>query len=407
MHFYTARQPILNIKKQVIAYELLFRDSQKNCFPEHVPSSVATAKLLVNSYLDMDIDEMTLGKPALINFPSSVLKEHLVHIPPYKNIIVEVMETVEPNDENYAIVRRLFKLGYVLTLDDFVYSPAWDRFLPFFKIIKIDIIATPLETVFELLPVLKRFDARLLAEKVETQEEFLLARGLGFDYFQGYFFYKPEMVQGNEIESSSATLISIHNEVMKTDVCFDKLERYFTQDVNMSYKLLRFVNSNYFERISEITSIKQAMIFLGENQLRKLISLIMMAGLNPSKPSVLVQNTMVRARLCEIIAKLMGLSTEIDAAFLTGLFSTLDAILDKSMDKVLHSLPLAPEINNALLHDTGNLAHCLQFSKAYMQGDWERVNEFVKQYRIDADTLTIECNKVFLWLSNYQDTMGK
>jgi EAL and modified HD-GYP domain-containing signal transduction protein len=404
MHFYTARQPILNRTKQVIAYELLFRDSQNNSFPVDVPSHVATAKLLINSYLNMDIEDMTQGKPALINFPSRMLKEHLVHMVPYKQIIVEVLETVEPNDENFAILHKLFKLGYYLALDDFVYSPAWDRFLPFFKLIKIDIIATPIETIIDLLPILKSLDAKLLAEKVETQEEFLLAKGLGFDYFQGYFFYKPEILIGNEIESYHPALMSIYREVMKAEFSFGKLENYFAQDMDLTYKLLRFVNSGYFQHGQKITSIKQAMVLLGESQLRKLISLIMMAEINPGKPPILIQNTMVRARLCEVMARLMGLDDVIDAAFLTGLFSTLDAILNKPMAKVLSSLPLAPEINNALLHGTGDLALCLSFALAYMEGDWDRVNEFVMQYKINTDTLTIKCNQVYLWLSNYQNS---
>jgi c-di-GMP phosphodiesterase len=402
MHFYTARQPILNRRLKVVAFELLFRDSRKNCFPEDVPDKVATAKLLVNSYLSMDIEDMTDGKPALINFPSSILKEHFVHILPYKNLVIEVLETVEPNDENFAILKQLFDSGYHLALDDFIYSPAWDRFLPFFKLIKIDIVATPLGTVAHILPKLRQRKTRLLAEKVETQEDFLQAKALGFDYFQGYFFYKPEIVKGNEIELSQPFLMSIYTEVMKPSFSYRKLEAYFTQDMDLSYKLLRFVNSSYFSHVKDITSLKQAMIFLGENQLRKFVCLIVTAQLNPDKPPILVQNTMLRARLCEVIAKVMKLNKQSDAAFLTGLFSTLDAILNKPMEKVLHSLPLAPEINNALLYQQGELAQCLALSIAYMQGDWDYVNEFVSRHRINADELTRRCNQVYLWLSEYQ-----
>ncbi|ABE53634.1 signal transduction protein [Shewanella denitrificans OS217] len=402
MHFYTARQPILNRRQRVVAYELLFRDSYKNCFPVDVPDKVATAKLLVNSFLSMDIEDMTDGKPALINFPTSLLKEHLVHILPYKNLVIEVLETVEPNDDNFAILKQLFDSGYHLALDDFIYSPAWDRFLPLFKLIKIDIVATPLDTIAHILPKLKQKKTRLLAEKVETQADFLHAKALGFDYFQGYFFYKPEIVKGNEVELSQPFLMSIYTEVMKPSFSYRKLEAYFTQDMDLSYKLLRFVNSSYFSHVKDIISLKQAMIFLGENQLRKFVCLIVMAQLNPDKPQILIQNTMLRARLCEVIAKVMKLNKLADAAFLTGLFSTLDAILDKPMEKVLHSLPLAPEINNALLHQQGELAECLALAIAYMQGNWEFVSEFVSRNHINAGELTRRCNQVYLWLSEYQ-----
>ncbi|MBB1270255.1 EAL and HDOD domain-containing protein [Shewanella sp. SR44-3] len=402
MHFYTARQPILNRKQRVVAFELLFRDSHNNCFPVDVPDNVATAKILINSYMSMDIEDMTEGKPALINFPSSLLKEYLVHILPYKNMVVEVLETVEPNDENFAILRQLFHQGYYLALDDFIYSPAWDRFLPFFKLIKIDIIATPLVKIAHLLPLFRRYKAKLLAEKVETMADFLQAKELGFDYFQGYFFYKPEIVIGNEIESSQPFLMSIYSEVMRPNFSYQKLETYFTQDMDLTYKLLRFVNSSYFEHVQDISSIKQAMIFLGEDQLRKFVSLIVIAELNPNKPPVLIQNTMIRARLCEVVAKVMRLDKLADAAFLMGLFSTLDAILDRPMDRVLRSLPLAPEINNALLHQQGELGQCFALAIAYMEGDWDYVTAAVNRHQINAQELTFKCNQVYLWLTEYQ-----
>ena len=133
MKVYTARQPILNKKKQVVAYELLFRDSTNNCFPTDVAPDIATAKLLINSYLNIGLEEMTEGKPALVNFPIAFLAEHLVNMIPYKNIIVEVLETTEPSDENYELLAKLFHQGFSLALDDFVYSEAWERFFPFIK----------------------------------------------------------------------------------------------------------------------------------------------------------------------------------------------------------------------------------------------------------------------------------
>lgn len=404
MKVYTARQPILNKKKQVVAYELLFRDSTNNCFPTDVAPDIATAKLLINSYLNIGLEEMTEGKPALVNFPIAFLAEHLVNMIPYKNIIVEVLETTEPSDENYELLAKLFHQGFSLALDDFVYSEAWERFFPFIKLIKIDIIATPLASISHLLPIFRQYKIKILAEKVETYEEFLEAKALGFDYYQGYFFNKPEILVGIEISSSHPFLMSIYSEVMKPGYSYKKLERYFEYDMDLTYKLLRFVNSVLFAHTKEIKSIKQAIAYLGEIQLRKFVCLIVMAKLNPEKPVVLIHNTILRARLCEKFAKLMGLNELAEYAFLTGLFSTLDAILDRPMDKIIKALPLAEEINAALLERTGILADCLDFVIAYTEGDWEAINGFIDVYDIHPEALITTANEAYQWLSVYKAT---
>ncbi|WP_220465966.1 EAL and HDOD domain-containing protein [Colwellia sp. BRX8-4] len=402
IEIYTARQPILNRKKNVVAYELLFRDSQKNCFPTDVTPDIATAKLLVNSYLSIGLDEMTEGKPALINFPMTMLTDHLVNLAPYKNIIIEILETAEPSDENFDVLTKLFHQGYALALDDFIYSTAWDRFLPLVKLIKIDIIETPLSSIAHLLPHFRKYKIKLLAEKVETHKEFLQAKKLGFEYFQGYFFYKPEILTGVEIESSHPFLMSIYHEVMKEGYSYKKLEGYFEHDMDLTYKLLRFVNSIFFGHTNEVKSIKQAIAYLGEVQLRKFICLIVMVELNPQKPTVLIQNTILRARLCEQFAKIMGLKQLTEYAFLTGLFSTIDAILDRPMEKVLLSMPLAKEINIALIEQTGSLAECLAFVVAYTEGDWDTINIFIDLYNVDPANLISTCNKAYQWLSAYK-----
>lgn len=402
MRFYMARQPILNRKKHVVAYELLFRNSRENSFPQGVADKVATAKLLINSYLNMELDELTEGKPALVNFPAHFLSEHLLYMLPYKNIVVEVLETVNPTDENLTIIKELFNIGYYLALDDFVYSPQWERFFPFFKLIKIDIVSTPLNSISHLIPMFRKYNLKLLAEKVETLEEFKLAESLGFDYFQGYFFCKPEIMEGNDIGVTQYFIMSIYNEVIKKEFSFNKLERYFSQDLGLTYKLLKFVNSSQFKHAKEFTSIKQTMVFLGENKLRKFVSLIILAELNPNKPAVLIHNTMIRARLCEELVSLMGYPSLMESAFLTGLLSTLDTILDKSMERALEQLPLDQQIKCALLKDEGYLAHCLQLALAYMEGDWVSVDYYTDTYQIDPDRLISRCDRVYSWLSQYQ-----
>ena len=405
MQVYTARQPILNARKEVVAYQLLFRDSQKNCFPVHVAPNTATAKLLVNSYLSVGLDEITEDKPAMINFPQEMLTEHLLHMLPYKKIIIDIQASTEPNDANYELLRQLFHKGYPLALDDFIYHDAWDKFLPFIKLIKINISQTPLHALSQLLPKFEKYKIKLLAAHVESHEDFFHAKEMGFKFFQGYFFYKPEVLAGAEIESMQQFLLSIHAEVMKQDFCYKNLEQLFQQDMGITYKLLRFVNSSLFERAQEITSIKQAIAFLGENQIRKFVCLIVMAQLNPKKPPVLIQNTIIRARLCELIASVMGLKESADAAFLTGLFSTIDAILDKPMDSILRSLPLSELINNALLENKGELAECLAITQSYINGDWDTISAFTELHNIGAEYLISSCSNAYQWFYAYKNAV--
>lgn len=399
MKVFTARQPILNAKRQVVAYELLFRDSKTNSFPAHIPPDTATAKLLVNSYLSTGLDNITEGKPAFVNFPRAMLADHLAHMVPYKNIVVEILETVEPTEENYQLLRTLFHKRFVLALDDFIYTSEWERFLPFIKLIKLDILETPLETLGPQLQLFRKYKIKLLAEKVETYEQFELAKRMGFNFFQGYFLYTPEVIEDSDIDPSHHFLMAIYAEVMKEEFDYKVLESYFEKDMGLSYKLLRFVNSSLFDIKREITSLKQAMVFLGENQLRKFICLIVTSQLNPQKPAVLVKDTVIRARLCELIAKQMGLKDEADAAFMTGLFSTIDAILDRSMQAVLESLPLAAEIKKALLTKQGQLAQILEAALAYMQGNWMVVFAFAKQYNIGANAMIAACDNAYDWMS--------
>ncbi len=230
---------------------------------------------------------------------------------------------------------------------------------------------------------------------------------MGFDFYQGYFFCKPEVVMGTDVDTSQHFLVSIYAEVMKEGFSYKKLEQYFEQDVGLTYKLLRFVNSSLFEHTQEITSIKQAIVFLGEVQIRKFICLIITAQLNPDKPVALLQSTITRARMCELIAKAMGLSKVADAAFLTGLFSTIDAILDRSMSSIMQSLPLSKDIKDALVDHDGSLSECLETSIAFMKGDWDVVFAFTQKYNVQPDYLITSCNNAMQWSATYQGLSNK
>lgn len=385
MDCFTARQPIFDRSLRVKAYELLYRESEANHFPSNVSPIQATSKVLVNTFLDTNIDSISDGKSVLINFPICALRENFPEVAPHNKIILEVLEDVKPTDELYDILRTLFHKRYRIALDDFEYKPEWDRFLKFVKLIKFDIQNTPLNEIHNVVRHIRKNypKIKLLAEKVETYAEFNEAKGMGLDYFQGYFFAKPEVIKSSSIDVSETSLMSLYAEVMKSDVCFHRLNKIFQCDILLCYKLLNYVNSPAFGVTLEVESIKQAIGFLGENLLRRFICLLVASELSQRKPPELLKTSIYRARFCELIIQKTPFNKHSDRAFLAGLFSTLDAILDADMEDIVANLPLDRDIKLALAQNVGLLAGALNIIKAYEKGEWDDVESLCSHIKLN------------------------
>ena len=263
MEVYVARQPVLDKNKRTFGYELLFRGGMTNVFPE-IDGDRATSELLSNSFFSIGIEKITGGKKALINFTEELLIRRLPLMFPRDKIMVEVLEDVEPGREVIEACRELVEKGYKMVLDDFFYKPELEPLIALAKIIKVDFIAMPLSEIRNLVVRFAGNGVALLAEKVETHEEFQQALEMGFEYFQGYFFSKPQILKGKDISPSRLTLLQIIAEANKPGFSFDELEKLIRQDVSISYKLLRYINSAYFRRAQEISSMRQAIVLLGD-----------------------------------------------------------------------------------------------------------------------------------------------
>lgn len=378
MNIYTARQPIFNRKEKVVAYELLFRDSETNSFPQGIDPDVATSKLLINSFLNMDIDTVTNKKAALVNFPANLLQNGFTEIMDSEKIIIEVLETVGPTDEIFEWIKGLHKNKYKIALDDFIYTPEWDRFFPFIKLIKIDIQETPVDEAIEVLNDLQiRFPAlRFLAEKVETKEEYEKCYNAGFHFFQGYYICKPEIVKGKSFTLNSNIFMRVYAEVMRDNFSYKKVADLIKFDPVLTEKLLKYVNSPMYMPSQEVTSIKQAIGLLGEIQLRRVICLLSSYELCKNKPDELVRIAIIRSLFGEQIAKRSKIKIDIESAYVTGLMSTIDAILDSEMSDIMSSLPLSKEIKSALISNDGDLGHMNLLVKHYELGSWELVEYY-------------------------------
>lgn len=383
MYFYAARQPILNIDKELYAYELLFRDGVDNVFPD-IDGDLATSRIVEGAQINFGLEDLTDNKPAFINFTLDTISKKYPTMMSPSSMVVEILETVQPGKKLLAEVRLLKEQGYTIALDDYEHKPVWKHFFPYIDIIKIDLRNTDpqtIETIVQELGAYPKID--LLAEKVETVEEFEWCKTLGFKYFQGFFFSKPEMVKTKNLSPAQMTLAELLYETSNADVNLPKITQIFERDINLSYKLLRYANSAAFSRVSEISTIKQAIISLGHLELKKFLSLLFSAQAGDSKPDELLKLSMIRARFCEQLAIADG-SQDIGKAFLTGMMSLIDAILDETIEKVMDQLPLAEEIKTAIVKGEGKLAAFLELSKAFERGDWKQESDLEKELALQS-----------------------
>ncbi|CCQ12496.1 Predicted signal transduction protein [Pseudoalteromonas luteoviolacea B = ATCC 29581] len=390
MYFYAARQPILDVNKNLVGYELLFRDGVSNVFPD-IDGDEATSRLIEGSQFNFGLEDLTDGKPAYINFTLETLVKGYPTMLGREQLVVEILETVQPGKRLLAAVQELKEKGYTIALDDYQHQKVWRHFYPYIDQIKIDFLDTSLETIKEIKAAIKPFpNISLVAEKIETYEAYQQALELGFTLFQGFFFAKPEMVQSKALPPSEMALAELLYETSSVDMDLKRVTTVFERDVNLSYKLLRYANSAAFKRRAEISTIKQALVVLGNQELKKFLSLLFAAQVSSEKPVELIKLSLVRARFCEMLAQRHGKMKDTGMAFLTGMMSLMDAILDESMESVMNKLPLSIDIKDALLRRDGQLAAYLTLVIEYEHANWDKANQLAKQMGLSNDSVP-EC----------------
>lgn len=387
MEQFIARQPILNVNKRLFGYELLYRGAADYKLDD-VSGDKATMSLLSSAFLTRDIDEISNHKPCFINFTQKLIEQNIPASFPKKQVVVELLEDIEPNDRVMAVCKRLSQQGYTLALDDFVFHRQFLPLMEFIDIVKIDVRLTPLDTIVKTLNILKNYKVKLLAEKVETMEEFDRAVKLGFSYFQGYFFCRPEQIKVVELTVAKVNLLRLLHEVTQKQTTLSRLHGIISHDVATSYKLLRFLNSAYFYRLEKVSSIKHAIAYLGEKELRRFILLIIISELAVNAPNELVRLVLVRAKFCELLAANSPYSMKAEQLFILGLFSSLDVMLDTPMDQVMEHLPINTEIKNALISSSGILSLFLQTAVAVERKQKAKALELLKELSVDLGTVS-------------------
>lgn len=370
MEVYIARQPVFNTQKKIFGYELLFRNGIQNAFP-NINGNIATSNVLSNTFFSFDLKEILGKKPGLINFTKDLILQKTPLLFPLKHFIIEVLENIEPDREILAALKEFKKKGFAIALDDFAYHEKFRPMMELCRIIKFDLMATPLESLADIIKdIQKNYDITLLAEKVETYEVFEQAKKMGFRLFQGYFFSKPEILSRKEIAAHHIVLLKLINEVGQNDFDFKNVEDIIRKDVSVSFKLLKFINSAYFGRSLPINTIKDAITYLGMDELRKFIHIIAMADLGKHKPDELIRVSIIRARMCELCGTVLKTRFSTEELFTLGLFSLMDALLDKPMEEILKSTSFSKKIKNALLKKDKEFTKILTLIISFEQGNW-------------------------------------
>lgn len=406
MFFYAARQPILDRNKELFGYELLFRDGVDNAFP-NIDGDEATSKMIEGSQFAFGLDDFLGDKPGFINFTLETLIKKYPSMLPKEQVVVEILETIQPGKRLLAECQELKEQGYTLALDDYEHRNVWRHFYPYIDIIKIDFRSTDYQQIEEIKQAIAAFPhIKLLAEKVETNAEFQQALKQGFSYFQGYFFSRPEMMQTRALSPSQMALAELLYETSKADMDLARITEVFKRDLTLSYKLLRYSNSAIFKRRSEIETIKHALVVLGQAELKKFLSLLFTAQISSDKPAELMRLAMTRANFAEGLASI-GRDITLEKAFLTGMMSLMDAILDEPIESVMEKLPLANDIKDALIHKTGILAEYLKLIQCYEVADWQKANEIITLLKLDASRIPDAYHQAVQWANEQMKALGE
>jgi len=386
MFAYIARQPIFDINKEVFAYELLFRDGENNCFPDIEPDE-ATSKIITDSHLSFGIEDITNGKLAFINFHQNTLLYRFPTSLDPKTTVVEVVETVNVDPELVKACKHIRGLGYSIALDDYDGKAQWDDFLPFTSIIKFEVDAFDDELMARMVQDLKSRKIKLVVERVETKEQFERYLAMGFDFFQGYFLAKPEIVRHKKIGASKLAMLDLISETAVSPLNFEKINSIFERDVALTYKLLRFINNPIFNKSNKITSLRHAFNYMGEVELKKFIALLALANLSESEPQELMVMSLVRAKFCEITMKFISQGENSMAGFLTGLLSLIDSLTGQEMAQIIEKIPIDQAVKDALCSGDGELKDCLRLVCAFEQANWPHVKALGARYPVKQTQL--------------------
>lgn len=401
---YLGRQPILDDKQSVVAYELLFRSGQ-TATAGVTDDFQATATVIINTISNIGIENVLDQQSGFINVSYDLLMSDMLELLPRERVVLELLETVEIDDHIIARCRDLKSKGFRLALDDFEYAPVYDPLFEIVDIIKFDVMLSDKATIDKTLAHLKRWPRlKMLAEKVEDHAQFQHFKGLGFSLFQGYFFAKPAIISGKKANPDQLKLMRIISQ-LATDTEINDIEQSFKESPNLTLGLLRLVNSVGMGARSKIGSVRQALVVLGRSQLQRWLQLMMYTQNNAQSTNPLMQLAATRAKAMELLCKSHPNKTyhaqdALDQAFMTGILSLVDAAMGVRMEDIIDQLGLIDEVRDAILARTGFLGQLLTLVESVETGNFNDTSRLLEALELKLSDINKATLEAIQWVAD-------
>jgi len=394
---YIARQPIVDAKHKLVAYELLFRHSAQAKSARIDTDVDAGISVIANTLVNMGTEWLLKGKLAFINMEASMLMSSFSMLLPPDKVVIEILETVQATPEVLERLAELKAAGYRFALDDYQYLPETESLLPFASYVKLDVLAHTEVELANMVKAIRKHQVELIAEKVETPEQFRHCQALGFDFFQGYYFAHPETLAAKIINPVYGTVVQLLEKV-RQGADAKELEALFKKDVALTFKLLRYINSAGFGLSCEVQSIRHAVSILGMQPLYRWLTLLLVtAGGAPTMPT-LARTAITRGRLCELIGKICLSKGDQDNLFIVGVFSLLPAFLEMPMDQVLERIVIPDKLGDALEDRSGIYGPFLALAEAVESGNSEQLERLASSLMVTPDQVSQAHLQALAWV---------
>jgi len=393
---YIARQAILDRNSKTIGYELLFRDSPENKFPE-IDQDVASSKLIIQNHLQGDIKAISLGKLAFINFTEKCLINKYPLMFDNKSIVIELVGHSTPSERLVKILKYYSEKGYRIALTEYDVDDKWDNLFPYLTMIKVDVEKINPKRLQPVIKRIKPFNIKLAAEKVETNYQLQSLAEVGFNFYQGFFYHEPEIIEGQTLAPMKMLMLNLISETFNTPLNFDAIADIISHDVNLTVGLLKMVNNVATSTKVEITSLKQATAYLGEEKLKQFVTILALSKLTTEKTDEASKQALITAKLMTALAREAAFSEIQDFAFITGLLSAIEVILGMPIKEIVKTMPLASPIEQALVTGEGLLGELLNLTSSYITGNNDNIIEQIEGFGLDKGVVQQEFVEASQW----------